>query len=159
MNKIAKEYKYILIGLIISIIGYTLFHSLEIDIVEKIHIYIGHIERYEIDVIFAFWVKIFLVFTFINYIVNIEKRRSKAKRKVYNSMLYACNHILNNFLYQSQILEIEAETYPEFDKNTIKLYLEAKDEARILIKKLSEIDRIDDKEIYEAIKTEAKKSK
>ncbi len=156
MNKVIYDYKYALIGLVVSIIGFTVFHSFGIDIKEKTHIYINHLERYEINEIFAFWIKIFIVFALINYLVNIEKRRNKAKKKIYRSMLYACNHILKNFLYQSQVLQIEAELHPEFDKRMVKMYIEARDEAEILIRKLSDIDNVEDKDIYEAIKAEAK---
>jgi hypothetical protein len=156
MAKFINNYKYIIIGLFASIMGYVVFHALGIDIKEKIHIYVNHLERLEIDEILAVWVKFFLVFVLINYIVNIEKRKHKAKKKIYISMLYATNHILKNFLFQTQILQLELESHQDFDEDVIKMYEESKEEAEILIKKLSEVKNIDDKAIYEAIKAEAK---
>ncbi|WP_139062410.1 hypothetical protein [Aquimarina megaterium] len=69
-------------------------------------------------------------------------------------MLYASNHIIRNFLYQSHILKMEAEENITFNKSTINMFEESKDEAMLLLKKLSSITKIDDTNIYNSIKEE-----
>jgi len=67
-------------------------------------------------------------------------------------MLYASNHILRNFVNQAQILKIQAEESKDIDKSAIKMFNDATDEAKKLVKKLSEIDSIKKENIDNSIR-------
>ncbi|WP_132065946.1 hypothetical protein [Aquimarina spinulae] len=49
---------------------------------------------------------------------------------------------------------MEAEENITFNKSTINMFEESKDEAMLLLKKLSSITKIDDTNIYNSIKEE-----
>ena len=153
MGKKISHHKYSIIGLVIAITGYVITVKYDLDISEKIDSFLLGFENFEIDELYI-WLKVLILFVILNFIVMIEKRKNAEKRKIYGSMLYASNHILKNFLYQTQILQFEAESNETFDKKMIKMYLESRDEAEILIRKLSEIENIEDSDIYDAIKAE-----
>ncbi|WP_271768030.1 hypothetical protein [Aquimarina algiphila] len=151
---VLKKYIYVIIGFLISITGYLYCITQNIDLAEQIDKYFNFIKSSKIDELVFLWFKFFILFVVLNTIVILEKKRNIEKRKIYRSMLYASNHIIGNFLYQSQILKMEAEENINFNKNTINLFEESKDEAILLLKKLSSIRKIDDENIYNSIKEE-----
>ncbi len=65
-----------------------------------------------------------------------------AALKTYNSMIYATHHILNNLLNQMQLFRINALRSTDFDRETIRLYDNAIDEAKDLVGRLSRIENI-----------------
>lgn len=70
---------------------------------------------------------------------------------IYESMVYASRHILNNLLNQMQIIKIEALKCDEFDREIIKFYDTAFDEAKYLIQKLSEVENVTDENIWASV--------
>ena len=150
MKNLYFKYKYSIIGLFISVVGYLVSLSLNVDISNRIDAYLTHLEKFEIDEL-AIWFKVLLFFVIVNFIVNIERKRQKEKKDIFGSMLYASNHILRNFLNQSQVIQVEAENTEDFDKKTIETYLECRDEAEEFLNKLAKIENIKGEEIYNAI--------
>ncbi|WP_027395112.1 hypothetical protein [Aquimarina latercula] len=151
MMKNLQKYSLTLIGLVVAIFGYLFCSFNNLDIVKSINTYIVLTDKYELDKSVFVWISILLFFMIINSIVLFRKRIISEKYKVYKSMLYASNHILNNFLNQTQIIRMEAENIPDIDKRTIDMFDESVEEAELLIKKLSDIEIIDEAYIYKAI--------
>lgn len=151
MKLFIKKYIYVIIGLFVSIIGYFYCVIQNIDLVEQINTYFQFVQSLEVSEFFL-WSKVFIMFVLLNIIILMEKRKNTAKEKIYKSMLYASNHILGNFLYQSSILKMEAEENVTFNKETIFMFEECKEEAVTLLKKLSTINKIDERGIYETLR-------
>ncbi|WP_160112286.1 hypothetical protein [Aquimarina sp. AU58] len=154
MKLILKKYVYVIVGFLLSTIGYLYCIIGNINLAEQIDMYFNFIKSSKIDELIFLWFKFFALFIMLNIIVILEKKRNIEKRKIYHSMLYASNHIIRNFLYQSHILKMEAEENITFNKSTINMFEESKDEAMLLLKKLSSITKIDDTSIYNSIKEE-----
>lgn len=153
MKAFVRKYLYILIGFSVSLTGYLLFNFMNIDLVDFIYYSLQLGEKYELDELILFSI-IFLISLIINVLVIMWKNKFDEKRKIYASMLYASNHILRNFLCQSQIIKIEAEENITFNKETIRMFEKSTNEAETLIKKLSSIKQVDARDIYESIKLE-----
>ena len=93
----------------------------------------------------------FGVFTsFFSRKLLIQEKQLEAVR-IYNSMLSASHHILNNLLNQMQLFRIEALKSKDFDHKIIRYFDDATNEATELIKKLSAIENITDNNIRAAV--------
>lgn len=79
------------------------------------------------------------------------KQKQLEAANIYNSMLYANHHILNNLLNQMQLFKMEAIKCKDFDKDVIKLYDVIIEEASELIARLSGIEDITEGNIMESI--------
>ncbi|MBL1278578.1 MAG: hypothetical protein COB30_021090 [Ectothiorhodospiraceae bacterium] len=81
----------------------------------------------------------------------IEKEKQLEASLIYHSIVRASHHILNNLLNQMQLFRMEALNSHSFDKEKIKLYDSAMDEASSLIKQLSEVKNISDENIRASV--------
>lgn len=81
----------------------------------------------------------------------VSKEKSLEATLIYKSMIHATQHILNNLLNQMQIVRLEALKSKDFNQNTIKDYDNAINEAVDLIKKLSSVQHITDKDIWASV--------
>ena len=72
---------------------------------------------------------------------------------IYNSTLYATQHILNNLLNQMQLVKIEAVNNDAFDKYILELHNVATDEAIGLIKKLANVQDITGENIKKSVQS------
>ena len=82
---------------------------------------------------------------FIKNIVVRDKQLEVAR--MYNGMLDTSLHILENLLNQMQLFKIEAQNSKDFDREVIKHYDNALEEASILIGKLSGLHDITENNI------------
>ena len=80
----------------------------------------------------------------------IEEKQKEAVR-IYKSTIYSSRHILNNLLNQMQIVKMEALKCKDFDREFIKHYDDAFDEAKNLIQRLSEVENITDENIWASV--------
>ncbi len=80
----------------------------------------------------------------------IKEKQLEATR-IYNSMMQASQHILNNLLNQMQLFKIEALKSNDFDREIIKLYDNAIDEAANLIQRLSQVENITGENIWASV--------
>jgi len=151
MQKNIRNYKYILIGLPLCVFGYGITVAFDLDFYEKVTFFLMSLEMYELDDLIL-WMLIFSVFAIVNIVCILEKKELLKSKKIYDSMLYASNHILRNFVNQAQILKIQAEESKDIDKSAIKMFNDATDEAKKLVKKLSEIDSIKKENIDNSIR-------
>lgn len=145
-----KKFKYIIIGFVISFFGFMVSKIGNHDFANIIYYKLQHWEHHEIDELII-WISLFFLFIVINVFVLFEKRNQDEKQRVYQSMLVASNHILNTFLYQSQILKLEAEENIAFNKKTIDKFNQCANEAEALIKKLSEIEKVNEMNIHTSV--------
>ncbi len=105
------------------------------------------------------WMRIVIVVLIILFGIfgDYFSRRMVATQKqlegarIYSSMLFATHHILNNLLNQMQLFKIEAQKSKDFDRDIIKLYDIAFDEALGLVKRLSQIEHISDERIRASV--------
>jgi len=79
-----------------------------------------------------------------------EEKQSEAIN-IYNSMLNASHHILNNLLNQMQIVKLEALKSKEFNQDVIREYDIAFNDAVELIKKLSAVETITSENIEDSV--------
>jgi len=80
----------------------------------------------------------------------IKEKQLEATR-IYDSMIYASQHILNNLLNQMQLFRMEALRSNDFDRGIIELYDNAIDEATDLIQRLSQVKSITGESIWAAV--------
>ena len=83
---------------------------------------------------------------FINKIMYKEKQLEVVY--VYNAMIYASHHILNNLLNQMRLFRMEALRSKDFDQNVINLYDNAIKEASDLMDTLSKVKDASEESIY-----------
>jgi len=83
---------------------------------------------------------------FINKIMYKEKQLEVVY--VYNAMIYASHHILNNLLNQMRLFRMEALRSKDFDQDVINLYDNAIKEASDLMDTLSKIKDASEESIY-----------
>jgi hypothetical protein len=79
------------------------------------------------------------------------QEKQLAALKTYNSMIYATHHILNNLLNQMQLFRITALRSSDFDRDIIRLYDNAIDEAKDLVGRLSRIENITEEDILASV--------
>jgi hypothetical protein len=80
----------------------------------------------------------------------IKEKQLEATR-IYSSMIYASQHILNNLLNQMLLFKIEALKNKDFDRNIINLYDNAIAEATELIQRLSQVEHITHENILASV--------
>lgn len=83
---------------------------------------------------------------FINRIMFKEKQLEVAY--VYNAMIYASYHILNNLINQMRLFKMEALKSKDFDRDVINLYDNAIKEASDLMDTLSKVKDVSEESVY-----------
>ena len=127
--------------LIESVIHYYIFGESEFEFIPQ------DFNELWMRVVIVLLIFFFGVFSdFYSRKLILEEKQSEAM-EIYNSMLNAAHHILNNMLNQMQLVRIEALKSKDFDQDIIKLYDDGFEEALELIKKLSSIEEITTKNI------------
>ena len=90
----------------------------------------------------------------------LGKEKKLEATRIYNSMLYASQHIINNLLNQMLLFKLEAEKSQDFNPQIAELMETAVDEAQDLMTRLSSIDNLSHDGIWESIDpTSVKKSR
>lgn len=94
-----------------------------------------------------------LLGAFTDYFSNkiLAKERQLEAINIYNSMLKANQHILNNLLNQMQLFKVEAENSQDFNPDILKLFDKSVYEASELLYNLSQIENITDENIWASI--------
>lgn len=81
----------------------------------------------------------------------VIKEKELEAIKIYKSMVYASHHILNNLLNQMQLIRLEAMKSGDFNQEVIADFDRCSNEAIELIKKLSSVHEITDKNIWASV--------
>ena len=105
------------------------------------------------------WMRLFIVSLMISFgifadhfsnnIASKEKQLDVAS--IYNDMLHASLSILTNLLNQMQLFKLEAQRSQDFDREVLKLYVNAFNETSDLVERLSKLADITDMKIGQAI--------
>lgn len=127
----------------------------------SIHYYVYDEPQYEIipGEFDELWMRVIIILLVIFFGIyadsSIRKLLIKEKQleavRIYNSMIYATQHILNNLLNQMQLFKMEALKSNDFDREIIKLYDNTIDEATDLIQRLSQVASITDENIWASV--------
>jgi hypothetical protein len=75
--------------------------------------------------LFAIWVTAFLATIWKREkekLFVISNTIEKEKEKIYLATIHSSQHIINNLLNQLQLIKMEVEEYPDFPKETIKIF-------------------------------------
>lgn len=106
------------------------------------------------------WMRIVIVFLITLFGILSDSFRNKIMHKqlevarTYNSMLHVSQHIINNLLNQMQLFKMEALKNEGFDRDVLKLYDNAIDEASDLTNTLSKVEDISEGHIWESVEPE-----
>ncbi|WP_438712445.1 hypothetical protein ACSTS3_08915 [Aquimarina muelleri] len=147
-----NKYKYILIGLIIAITGYTYTLLINWDIINNVNVYLSFTKKYGLDEAFFIWIFCFLFFMILNLVESFKRKIYLQKKKAYLSMLDESNHMIKKLLYQLQIIRMEAKNSPNFDKQVLRMFDTSIEDAVTMLNKLSDIKKIDKDHIFKKIK-------
>ena len=88
---------------------------------------------------FTVFLLVILFGIFADYHTSELIRKDREKFQIYQSMLNASHHIINNFLNQMIIFRLEAERSEDFDEDILELYDQIIDLARKQLKKLENL--------------------
>jgi len=134
----------------------------------SVHYFVFEEPQFELipDEINELWMRstiALLVILFGVFADYFSKKIARAQKqleamRIYDSMIYATHHILNNLLNQMQLFRIEALRSKDFDKDVIELYDRAIGEASGLIERLSEIEDISEGSIKASVSPGAGKN-
>lgn len=148
-----KNYMFTIIGLAVALI-FWFFDS-------AVHYYVYGEPYFEIipEDFNELWMRtviILLLMTFgifVDYFLKklVIKEKELQAARIYNSMIYATHHILNNLLNQMQLVKLEAQQSKDFNQDMIKYYDNSIHEATDLIKKLSSVQQITDENIWASV--------
>ena len=148
-----KREMFTITGLIVALV-FWFFDS-------SIHYFIYHEPEFRLipDDFNELWMRIVIVLlimlfgVFADYFSRklIVKEKQLEALHIYNSMIHATHHILNNLLNQMQIIRLEALKSEDFDRELIRDYDNAINEAIGLIKKLSNVQDITDENIWASV--------
>ena len=81
----------------------------------------------------------------------LEKEKKLEATRIYNSMIYASQHIINNLLNQMLLFKLEADKSRDFDPQIAELMETAISEAQDLMTRLSRIDNLSNDGIRDSI--------
>jgi len=104
--------------------------------------------------LFAIWVTAILALKWKrreDEIFSLNSKIEKEKEKIYLATIHGAQHITNNLLNELQIVELEIENHPEFNKEVNLMFSDMLNEANKLIKDLSSVEYIDDDTIRKSI--------
>ena len=121
------------------------------------------VELRKTEIIFAFLVPLVIASTINWYIYGLIKRLekleselrksiSKEKEDIYLATIHGAQHVTNNLLNGLQLINIEIENNPSFDRDILKLFNEMQEEAKELIENLSSVKQISSESIMKSVK-------
>lgn len=105
-------------------------------------------------VILAIWVVAVLTVqwkTIEQRYVRLRNDMEYEKQKIYLATMHGAQHIINNLLNELQLVKLEAEKQPDFDKNVMDYFDSMLDEASKLTQSLSAIQEMDENKIRESV--------
>ena len=146
-----KDFFFTIGGIVISMVVYVLLHIYDVEEVNLLYTDIqGYKSNYNLNLSWLSMV-ICLFFMLLNiYYLQLNVFKQEME-EVTKSMRYANTHILNTFIYQTQILRLEASEIPEFNKDIIDIYNKSVEEALIQSEKISSLKRINRKAVLDCL--------
>ena len=148
-----KKNIFTIIGLVIAV-AFWIFES-------SIHYFVFEETSFELipTEINEMWMRLFILLMIVLFGVFADSfsRKLVAKEKqleathIYESMLMATHHILNNLLNQMQLFRLEASKSKDFNHKIIQYFDVAVKEASDLIEKLSKVENISGENIFASV--------
>jgi hypothetical protein len=153
MKNDMKKRKYSIVAFVIAFIFWFLDAS--------IHYFVYREPQFEFipDDFDELWMRFVIILVIILFGIYadsstrkllITEKQMEADR-IYNSMIHASQHILNNLLNQLLLFKMEALKSNDFDREIIKKFDNAIDEAKNLIQRLSQVEDITDENIWASV--------
>jgi hypothetical protein len=99
-----------------------------------------------------------LIFCLTKKAFDTEADKEREKFKVFKTTVQGVHHILLNYLNQMQLVTMEAERCPEFDRSTIKLSRAITEQASAELLKLNEIETVTSDHIHSVLYPETRRS-
>ncbi len=149
-NALRTRHAHIIYGALITGLGYLTTHLNHVDISESIDKYLPFLTEHDIEEV-VFWSGIFIIFLLVYFLESKRREQKKELKEVHSSMLYASNHIIRNFLYQAQLIRMEAEASVDFDKEVLELFDNSISEAELLLQKVSEVTTLNNETIHNSL--------
>ena len=85
---------------------------------------------------------------------ELRQSISKEKEAIYLASIIGAQHVTNNLLNQLQLVELEINKQPSFDKEIAKCFVDMQAEANGLMKKLSSVKEIEADEIKRSVSSD-----
>lgn len=85
---------------------------------------------------------------------ELRQSISKEKEAIYLASILGAQHVTNNLLNQLQLVELEINKQPSFDKEIAKCFIDMQAEANGLMKKLSSVKEIEADEIKRSVSSD-----
>ncbi len=82
---------------------------------------------------------------------QLRQSISKEKEAIYLASIHSSQHVINNLLNQLQLVELEVEKHPSFDKEVSILFGGMLNEAKELMQQFSSVKQIDAEEIKRSV--------
>lgn len=153
MNNDMKSRKYSIAAFVIAFVFWFLDAS--------IHYFVYGEPQFEFipDDFNELWMRTVIVLLIILFGIYVDssikklliKEKQLEATRIYNSMIHASQHILNNLLNQMQLFRMEALKSNDFDREIIKYYDNTIDEATNLIQRLSQVESITGENIWASV--------
>lgn len=146
-----ENYKWTFTGFVLAFVLWFSIAALNIDVFEAIADFLQNYEHHELDEV-IFPIAIIYVFAMAD-MANLLRNRQihKARFKIYQEMMKAVQHILNNFLQKMMLFKLTAEKTDGFDPKVLDLYDHIIEETTDQIETLGSIKKPDEKSIENAI--------
>lgn len=151
--KIMKKYKFSVSAFFFAVI-FWFFDS-------SIHYFTYKEPQFELipDDFNEFWMRLVIILLIILFGIYtdyssrkllIEQKKLEASR-IYESMIGATHHVLNNHLQQMQYFKIKALKSKGFDQETLDRFDKAISDTSDLIQKLSQVENITEDNIWASV--------
>lgn len=104
--------------------------------------------------LFAIWITVIIAMRWKSSekkLSNIISESEKEKEKIYQATIFGAQHITNNLLNELQLVKLEIENNPDFDKKIASLFDGMLTESNTLLKQLSDVEQINEEAIKESI--------
>ena len=148
--KVFVKNKSVLYGALIIGLGYLTTHLSHDYINQFIDHNIPFLKEYYVEEAIL-WIGISVVYFCLHYLYVKNRQYKSQIKEVHDSMLYASNHIVRNFLYQTQMVQMEANESEDFDPEVLELLGESAHEAELMIRQLSEVKEMDPEAILNSL--------
>ncbi|MDH3976207.1 MAG: hypothetical protein OEV42_18195 [Deltaproteobacteria bacterium] len=103
------------------------------------------------------WMRIIIIILFLSFGIYADYQTKKLlkkeeeKERIYFATVRSTQHILNNLLNQLQILRIEADNNPDFNKEIKLLFEGSLKEGQLMVKRLSSIEELTEENIRNSV--------
>jgi hypothetical protein len=82
---------------------------------------------------------------------ELRQSISKEKESIYVASILGAQHVINNLLNELQLVELEIDNHPQFDKKITSIFHDTLQEANELMQRLSSVKEINAEEITRSV--------